>query len=104
MLFLSGMRADALASIPISCVDLPNRRISQLPESGVRTKNRKAALTYLLEIPELLAVVERWNSRIQCLPQGALWYTTVSSDGMTLTPTTIACEGRTGVIEDDVRG
>lgn len=104
MLFLSGMRADALASLPVSCVDVSARQISQLPERGVRTKNRKAALTYLLEIPDLLAVVERWDRRVRtALSPSALWYSTLSTDGMTLTTTTKAFEGRNSVIEHDVR-
>ncbi len=103
MLFLSGMRADALASLSVSCVDLAARQISQLPERGVRTKNRKAALTYLLDIPELLAVVARWDQRVRALPAAALWYATLTSDGMTLTATTHAFEGRNSVVEHDVR-
>jgi len=104
MLFLSGMRADALASLPISCVDLAARQISQLPEHGVRTKNRKAALTYLLEIPDLLEAVERWDRRVRAaLPSSALWYATLTSDGMTLTATTKAFEGRNSAVEHDVR-
>lgn len=103
MLFLSGMRADALASLPLSCVDVSARQISQLPERGVRTKNRKAALTYLLEIPALLAIVERWDRRVRAeLPPSALWYATLTSDGMSLTATMKAFEGRNSVIEDDV--
>lgn len=104
MLFLSGMRADALASLPISCVDLAARQISQLPERGVRTKNRKAALTYLLEIPSLLAVVERWDQRIRAvLPPSALWYATLTSDGMTPTATLTAFEGRNCLVDDDLQ-
>jgi integrase len=103
MLFLSGMRADALASLPRSCVDLPTRQISQLPEAGVRTKNRKAALTFLLEIPELLDVCIKWDQRVRQLPPAALWYATLTNDGMVLTPTIRAFEGRSNVIERDVR-
>lgn len=103
MLFLSGMRADALASLPIACVDLAARQISQLPERGVRTKNRKAALTYLLEIPALLDVVERWDSLVRAtLPPSALWYATLTSDGMTPTATLVAHEGRNCLIDDDL--
>lgn len=104
MLFLSGMRADALASLPITCVDLAARQISQLPARGVRTKNRKAALTYLLEIPALLAVVERWDQRVRAaLPPSALWYATLTSDGMTPTATLVAHEGRNSLVDDDLR-
>jgi len=116
MLFLSGMRADALASIPISCVDLPNRTLYQLPEHGVRTKNRKAAKTYLLNIPELIEVVTRWDNLVRGLPSpnyarsfgeglgvGSLWYATLSRDGMTLTATTKAYTGRGNDIQKDIR-
>lgn len=107
MLFLSGMRSDALASIPFSCVDIPNRTVRQLPEEGVRTKNSKAAITYLLDRPELaeiLRVVAQWDDRVRAtLPPNALWYATLATDGMTLTPTTKAFEGRNNVIERDVR-
>lgn len=103
MLFLSGMRADALASLPISCVDLDNNQIMQLPELGVRTKNRKAAITYLLDIPELLAVVSLWDRRVRSLPSNALWYSTLSQDGMALTATTIAYNERHHVVERDLK-
>ncbi|HEY4724243.1 MAG TPA: hypothetical protein VII92_20475, partial [Anaerolineae bacterium] len=43
MLFLSGMRAGAFGSMPISVVDLPNRTIKQWPSLGVKTKNHKSA-------------------------------------------------------------
>lgn len=103
MLFLSGMRAEALASLPVSCVDLLHMAIHQLPEMGVKTKNRKAAITYLLQVPELLSVVKTWDCRVRSLPSNALWYATLSRDGMTITPTVTAFEGRHNVIEGDVR-
>lgn len=105
MLFLSGMRADALATLPIHCVELAQRRVKQLPEFGVRTKNRKAAITYLLPIAQLLYIVERWHNLLlnSGLPPTALWYSTVSRDGMQLTPTLIAFEKRHTIIPDDIR-
>lgn len=103
LLYLSGMRADALASLPIDCVDLEARQISQLPESGVRTKNRKAALTYLLDLPDLMQVVQRWDQRVRPLSPGALWYATLTTDGMTITETKAAFAGRHNVIQEDVR-
>lgn len=102
ILFLSGMRADALASAPISCMDIPNRTIYQLPEHGVRTKNRKAAKTYLLDIPDLYQVVLNWHRSLSCLPTSALWYATLTRDGMTITPTSQAYAGRHDVIRDDI--
>jgi site-specific recombinase XerD len=104
MLFLSGMRDDALASLPVDCVDVATRHILQLPERGVRTKNRKAAQTVLLEIPALLAIVDRWDRQVrEALPANALWYATLTSDGMALTPTVHAHVGRNKVVADDVR-
>jgi integrase len=80
MLFVSGMRAGALGSLPIEAVDLPNRTIKQWTSLGVATKNSKSATTYLLNIPELLTVVEGWNSFVRArLPPSATWYTPIVS-------------------------
>jgi integrase len=80
MLFLSGMRASAFASLPIGAVDLASRTIQQLPSLGVRTKNSKAAITFLLEIPELLSVVKEWDDLVRRqLPPTAMWYTSLLS-------------------------
>jgi site-specific recombinase XerD len=104
MLFLSGMRPDALASIPIACVDLPRKRILQIPQMGVRTKNNKAAVTYLLDIPELLDIIYAWDRRVRTsFVPTALWYATLATDGMQLTETTRAIVGRASVIGDDLR-
>jgi integrase len=75
----------------------------QLPEYGIRTKNRKAAITYLLEIPELLAVCKKWDDRVRHLDHKSLWYATLASDGMALTETVTAFLGRNNLIERDVR-
>lgn len=78
LLFLSGMRAGALGSLPIAAVDAPSRTVKQWPSLGVRTKNGKPATTYLLEIPDLLAVVERWDALVRAaLPPTAPWAATV---------------------------
>lgn len=78
MLFLSGMRVGAFVTLPISCVDLAARTISQDPARGVRTKNRKAAVTHLLEIPDLLAFVAAWDAHIRKLAPTGAWYVIVS--------------------------
>jgi len=76
LLFVSGMRAGALGSLPIASVDLPGRAIKQWPSLGVRTKRNKTATTYLLEIPELLSAVEQWDALVRAqLPPTAMWYT-----------------------------
>ena len=75
LLFLSGMRIGAFTSLPIECVDLEHMRIFQLPEKGVLTKNRKAAITTLLDIPELLAVVRTWDDLVrEKLNEDLCWY------------------------------
>lgn len=104
LLYLSGMRADTLASIPLQCVDLPNMRILQIPSMGPRTKNNKAAITYLLNIPDLLEIVHAWDDRLRRLrfSPAALWYAPLKSDGMTLYESTIAINERSIAIRDDI--
>ena len=80
MLFLSGMRATAFGTLPIGAVNLTDRTIKQWPALGVVTKNGKSATTYLLDIPELLNVVERWDALVRAqLPPTAMWYAPVVS-------------------------
>lgn len=75
MLFLSGARATAFTTLTLACVDLPNRTIKQWADLGVKTKNSKSATTFLLEIPELLHFVERWDGYIRSrLPPETAWY------------------------------
>jgi integrase len=76
LLFVSGMRVGALCTLPIGALDLANRTVKQWPSLGVATKNRKSATTYLLDILELLAAVEGWDSLVRSqLPPEAMWYT-----------------------------
>lgn len=104
LLFLSGMRADALASLPISCVDLAAGQILQLPRLGVRTKNRKSAITYLLNLPDLLMPVRAWDARVRSAhPPDTLWYSTLSPDGMALIPRRKAVAGRVDTVENDLQ-
>ncbi len=81
MLFLSGMRASSFVSLPIKAVDLDRREIKQWPTLGVRTKFRKHATTYLLPIPELMAVVKSWDAYVRTqLPTDAMWYPVIVSE------------------------
>jgi|WetSurMetagenome_2_1015567.scaffolds.fasta_scaffold53143_2 integrase len=89
LLYLSGMRAGAFGTLPIAAIDLPRREIKQWPSLGVETKNDKSATTFLLDIPDLLTVVEKWDAFIRPqLPPTAMWYTpTISRWGaQTLSP------------------
>jgi integrase len=66
-LFLSGMRAGAFCTLPVDCVDIQTGRIEQKPSRGVETKNRKSAVTWLLQIPEIRAVVAEWDRKVRSL-------------------------------------
>jgi integrase len=80
MLFLSGMRGGAFTTLPLKAVNISARTIHQWPELGVNTKNGKRATTFLLPIPELLTVVEAWDTYVRThLPETAPWYTPVIS-------------------------
>lgn len=82
LLFLSAMRIGALMTLPIECVDLERMAILQLPEKGVHTKNSKAAVTYLLNIPFLLEVVREWDDEVRgLLPESAPWFAVLTPSG-----------------------
>lgn len=77
-LFLSGIRATAFCTLPISCVDIESRAILQYPTLGVRTKNLKAAQTSLLEIADLMEVVGEWDAFVRSeLPLSAPWWAVI---------------------------
>jgi integrase len=80
MLFLSGARASAFTTLPVSAVDLPDRALRQWPDLGVATKNGKRATTFLLPIPQLLSVAQAWDDVIRPnLPTAAPWYTPIAA-------------------------
>ena len=80
-LFLSGMRIGAFVSLPIKCVRLDSMEVSQLPAMGVNTKNHKAAVTTLLNIPELVEVVKNWDAFLRGrVPDHILWYVPLTHD------------------------
>ena len=59
-------------TLSLQCVDLAGRKVKQWPDLGVITKNRKAGTTYLLDIPDLLAAVKKWDDLLRSqLPDGA---------------------------------
>lgn len=80
-LFLSGMRITAFLSMPIKAFNIDEWSVSQLPELGVKTKNSKASITYLLNIPELRRVVSEWDSLVRgSIPDTANWYAVLGTD------------------------
>lgn len=64
-LFLSGMRATAFATMPLEAVDLERRTVRQLASLGVRTKNKKSAVTALLDIPDLVEACRPWHAYVR---------------------------------------
>jgi len=74
-LTLSGMRIGAFVTLPLSCVNIEARKVKQLPEMGVQTKNSKAAVTFLLPIADLLLIVTEWDSYMRSFKRDDLnWY------------------------------
>jgi integrase len=86
-LLLSGMRIGAFVTLPLDCVDVARRRVMQLPERGVQTKNSKAAVTFLLPLPDLLEIVSAWDAHMRTLADGAYnWYPSLGHDGQNEKP------------------
>jgi site-specific recombinase XerD len=77
MLFICGARAHAFTTLPIQAVHLDEKYpfINQWPQLGVHTKKQKKANTFLLPIPELLAVVQDWDGYVRAhCPPDYPWY------------------------------
>lgn len=74
-----------------------------MPSLGIRTKNRKAGITYLLDIPDLLDVVHAWDRKVSHMAPTSLWYATLDPGGTCLHETERAIRGRASVIGDDLR-
>jgi integrase len=83
--FLSGIRVGAFVTLPIKAVNLEKLEIYQYPSWGVHTKFGKSAVTDLLIIPELIAVVKEWDQLVRDqLPDTAYWFAALSPDTGTL--------------------
>jgi len=79
--FLSGIRIGAFVKLPIKAIDLENRRIRQWPKLGVRTKLRKHATTFLLNIPELLEAIKVWDDFVRTnLSEDNPWFANISPE------------------------
>lgn len=85
-LYLSGMRGAAFVTMPLRSVDLSGNKVYQLPEWGVKTKNSKAAVTFLFPIPRLLQAVKEWDDYVRsvAVSDRVAWYTKISPDGFKL--------------------
>ena len=104
LLFLSGMRIGAFVTLHIDCVDIERRTIKQWPSLGVHTKGSKTATTYLLEVPDLLAVVQAWDSYIRALaPRSGLWYPALQRDGAAVDVTSTSHPNRRAQFDVELR-
>ncbi len=80
LLFLSGMRKTALATLPIKNVLLDNMTVLQYVDDGVQTKNSISAKTFLFNIPQLIVAVRDWDNYVrQNLPGDYPWYASIDS-------------------------
>lgn len=103
LLYLSGMRDGAFVTLPIVCLDLPNSTVYQDPRRGVHTKNAKAAVTYLLDIPELFETALTWDRLVHdFFPPHAPWYPSISRDGEALTLPAHVGPERSSSLRDDL--
>jgi site-specific recombinase XerC len=79
--FLSGIRVGAFVTIPIKSVNLDRNEIYQWPAYGVHTKFGKRGTTYLLNIPDLLAVVKDWDDEVRKnLSETNYWFAPLSTE------------------------
>jgi integrase len=98
-LFLSGMRVGAFVTMPVEALDLDAQAVRQWPELGMHTKNSKAATTYLLDIPELFAVVKRWDDYARSeLADNAMWFDVLDRLSGGLSGATDANPQRSGTV------
>jgi len=81
-----GCNVDTIykSYIPAGCPHTRDER-GRIWIKGVRTKNKKRATTYLLDIPDLLDVVQCWDDVVRSrLAESALWYAPLVQAGVAL--------------------
>lgn len=79
--FLSGIRVGAFVTLPIKSVNLQKNEVYQWPAYGVHTKFGKKGTTYLLNIPDLLAVVKEWDDDVRkYLDNNNFWFAPLSQE------------------------
>lgn len=77
--WLSGIRVGAFVTLPLSAVDLDALTIKQWPRLGVKTKFKKHATTFLLDISDLLEVVKDWDKEVRAAGS-RFWFASVSPE------------------------
>lgn len=86
--WLSGIRVGAFVTLPVSAVDLDSFTVRQWPKLGVKTKFKKHATTFLLDIPDLIEVVKDWDLEVR-RAGSYFWFA--------------SCDPETGLIDPAVR-
>ena len=78
-LYLSGMRISAFVSMPLKAVDLISLEVRQTPELGIRTKNKKSATTFIIELQEIFDIVKAWDAKVRTVlsPEG-FWFAPIA--------------------------
>jgi len=78
-LYLSGMRISAFVSMPLKAVNLSELEIKQSPALGVRTKNKKSGVTYVLQLAELFDIIKAWDTKVrEVLSPNGFWFAPIS--------------------------
>lgn len=99
LLFLSGARAAAFCTLPLRAVNLTLYELKQWPLWGVRTKNRKAGTTYLLqneEVGPLLDIAREWDEIVRrTLPSSAPWYALIDRNTTAFAKSQVPGQSRT---------
>lgn len=78
-LYLSGMRISAFTSMPIKAFDIDSLEVRQSPSLGMRTKNKKTATTYVLDISPAIDRVREWDNIVRSsLSAEGFWFAPLS--------------------------
>jgi integrase len=77
--WLSGIRVGAFVTLPVSAVDMQGLTIKQFPSLGVKTKFNKKAVTFLLDVPDLLSVVRAWDREVR-VAGSRFWFASISPE------------------------
>lgn len=80
-------RIGAFVTLTLETIDLSNRVVYQWPQLGVRSKFDKHLTTVLLDIPDLIDVVDKWDREVRSvLPEGGYWFAPISSKTRLIDP------------------
>lgn len=92
LLYLSGARIDAFVTLPLKAIQITELKVQQFPSLGVRTKNKKSATTFLIELDHILQVVQEWDHLVRSeLHPTSFWFAPFSpkTGGFDIDATTV---------------